>query len=179
VRDLLRTVLVESRAVGHLERLGVAEVDLLLAAPHSPSTSRRNVGAFHPVPDGTDERLLFRRLQDVIVLEIARDGRQVVIPLRACALEGLRETVELELGGGLDDELLRRGALDLPLEHPPWRLLDRLALLRVHVTEDERGLGQPWDETERPEVRDHFHVAVATLQDVSLKPAGVPSPCRR
>src|SRR5438034_6727546 len=47
VRDLLRTVLVESRAVGHLERLRVAEVDLLLAAP--PLSLRRldrNVGAF-------------------------------------------------------------------------------------------------------------------------------------
>src|SRR5437879_7225345 len=113
VRDLLRTVLVESRAVGHLERLRVAEVDLLLAAP--PLSLRRldrNVGAFHPVPDRADQRLLFRRLQDVIVLEVARDGRQVVIALRARALEGLRETVELELGGSLDDEPLRRGALD-------------------------------------------------------------------
>src|SRR2546425_2549404 len=170
VRDLLRTVLVESRAVGHLERLRVAEVDLLLAAP--PLSLRRldrNVGAFHPVPDRADQRLLFRRLQDVIVLEVARDGRQVVIALRARALEGLRETVELELGGSLGDGPLRRGALDLALEHPPRRLLDRLALLRVHVAEDEGGLGQPREETERPEVRDHLHVAVATLPGRELE----------
>src|SRR5439155_5697004 len=53
--------------------------------------------------------------------------------------------------------------------HPPRRLLDRLALLRVHVAEDERGLGQPREETERPEVRNHLHVAVAALPGRELE----------
>src|SRR5207247_2859958 len=52
VGDLLGPVLVEGRAVGHLERVGVAEIDLLLAAP--PLALRRldrHVGPLHPVPD--------------------------------------------------------------------------------------------------------------------------------
>src|SRR5881296_824546 len=57
VGDLLGPVLVEGRAVGHLERVGVAEIDLLLAAP--PLALRRldrHVGPLHPVPDRADQR---------------------------------------------------------------------------------------------------------------------------
>src|SRR5207244_6267091 len=54
-------------------------------------------------------------------------------------------------------------ALDLALEHPPRRLLDGLALLGVHVADHQRGLGQPGDQPQGPEVGDELHVAVAAL----------------
>src|SRR5256886_17281822 len=89
--------------------------------------------------------------------------RSALIAFRARLLEGLPEAVELELGRGLDDESLGRGALDLPLEHPAWRPLDRLARLRVDVAEDERGLGLPREAAERPARREAITGAVAAL----------------
>jgi hypothetical protein len=79
----------------------------------------------------------------VVVLEVTRHRSQVVVALAPRLLERLLEAVELELGGGLDDVAQRRRALDLPLEDPPRRLLDRLALLGVDVAEDQRGFRQP------------------------------------
>ena len=164
VRDLLGPVLVERRAVGHLERLGVAEVDLLLAsAPLALRALDGDVGRLHAVADRADQRLLLRRLEDVIVLEIAGGRRQLAIALRARRLERLLEDVELELRRGLDDEPLLRRALDLAPQHPARRLLDRLALLGVHVAEHERGLGQPGDEAQGGAVGNQLHVAVAAL----------------
>src|SRR5881397_3903268 len=147
VGDLLRAVLVERGAVRHLERLRVAEVDLFLSPP--PLALRgldRDVRGLHAVADRADQRLLFRGLQDVVVLEVARDRREVVMALAARLVEGLLEAVELELGRGLDDVGQRRRPLDLPLENPPRRFLDRLALLGEDVAEDERRLREPRDE---------------------------------
>src|SRR6266478_7167375 len=118
-RDLLDAVLVEHVAIGHLERLGVAEVDLLLPPP--PLTLRelhRHARRFHRVPNGAHQRLLLGRLEDVIVLEVAGDRRQAVVALGARLVEGLAEEIELELGGGLHREATLAHPLDLPLQHP-------------------------------------------------------------
>src|SRR5438552_3098413 len=118
-RDLLDAVLVEHVAIGHLERLGVAEVDLLLPPP--PLTLRelhRHARRFHRVPNGAHQRLLLGRLEDVIVLEVAGDWRQAVVALGARLVEGLAEEIELELGGGLHREATLAHPLDLPLQHP-------------------------------------------------------------
>src|SRR5207249_4013522 len=164
VRDLLGPVLVERGAVRHLERLGVDEVDLLLAAaPLALGRLHRHVGRLHPVADGADERLLLRRLQDVIVLEIVRHRRQVLVTFRPRLLERLAEAVELELGRRLHEVALRGRAGDLALEHPARRLLDRRAVVVVHVAEHERRLRQPRDHAQGGEVGDHLHVAVAAL----------------
>src|SRR5262245_946849 len=164
VSDLLGAVLVERGAVCHLERLGVTKVDFLLAAaPLALRGLNRNVRGFHAVADRADERLLLRGLKDVIVLQVTRHRRQIVVALAPCLLERLLEAVELELGGSLHDVAQRRGALDLPLENPPRRLLDRLALLGVDIAEDQGGLRQPRDEPQGREIGDHLHVAVPAL----------------
>src|SRR5256886_14521519 len=80
--------------------------------------------------------------------------RSALIAFRARLLEGLPEAVELELGRGLDDESLGRGALDLPLEHPAWRLLDRLPPFRGCGPEDQAGLGRPRVRADGPRLPD-------------------------
>src|SRR2546430_12712307 len=54
-------------------------------------------------------------------------------------LERFAETVQLQLGGGLDHVALGGRALDLALEHPARRLLDGFALLGVRVADHQRG----------------------------------------
>src|SRR5580765_890723 len=171
VRDLLRPVLVERGAIRHLERLRVAEVDLFLsAAPLALRGLDRYVRGLHAVADRADQRLLLRGLQDVVVLEVAGHRREVVVALSMRLLERLLETIELELGRGLDDVAEGRRALDLPLEDPAWRFLDRLPLFGEHVAEHERGLRQPRDDPRGREVRNHLHVPVAALPRRELEP---------
>src|SRR5205807_1164705 len=83
-------------------------------------------------------------------------------------LEGLAEAIQLELGGQLDRVAQRRRARDLALQHGARRFLDEVAVLAVHVAEDERGLRQPGDHSKRGHIRHHLHVAVAAL------PGGAP-----
>jgi len=149
---------------GHLERLGVAEVDLLLPlAPLALGELHGHPRRLHAVADGAHERLFLGRLEDVVVLEIARHGRQAVVALRARLVEGLAEEIQLELGGRLHGEAAPACPLELPLEHPARRLLDGLSFLGVHVAEDEGRLGEPRQEPPRPQIRHHLHVAIATL----------------
>ena len=169
--DFLDAVLVEHVAVGHLEGLGITEVDLLL--PSSPLALRELDGharRLHVVSDRADEPLLSRGLQDVIVLEVTRHGGEAVVALGARLVEGFLEEVELELRRRLDEEPLLLRALDLTAEHPARCLFDWLALLRVHVAEDERRLRQPRQEPPRGEVRDQLHVAVPALPRGELEP---------
>src|SRR3990172_175287 len=145
--DLFHAVLVERVAVGHLQRLGVAEVDLLLPAPPlALGELHGHVRPLHAVPDGADQRLLLRGLEDVVVLEVRGHRGQPVVALPLRLLERLLEDVQLQLGADLDDVPGAGRALDLALQDPPRRLLDRLAPLRVHVAEEERPLWQPRDE---------------------------------
>src|SRR5215468_5100894 len=162
--DLLHSMLVEHVSVRHLEGGRVAKVDLLLAsAPLPLGELHGHPRRLHVVADGPHERLLAGGLQDVIVLQVARDGGELQIALGPRLVEGLAEEIELELGGRLHLPAALARALELPLEHPARRLLDGLALLRVHVAEDERRLGQPRDEPPRGRVGHHLHVAVAAL----------------
>src|SRR3984893_5558832 len=140
--DLLHAMLVEDVAVRHLEGGPVAEVDLLLPlAPLALGKLHGHAAALHVIADRTDERLFLGGLEDVVVLEVVRNGRELLIPLRARLVEGLAEEVELELGGGLDLPPALSRPLELALEQPPRRLLDGLALLGEHVAEDQCRLG--------------------------------------
>ena len=162
--DLLHPVLVEHVAVGHLERVGVAQVDLLLPPPPlALGELDRHPRRLHPVADGAHQRLLLRGLEDVVVLQVVRHRGEAVVTLGPRLVEGLAEEVELELGGGLHPVADPGGALELAPEHPARRLLDGLALLGVDVAEHERGLGQPRQQAPGGEVGHQLHVAVAPL----------------
>ncbi len=162
--DLLHPVLVEHVAVGHLERVGVAEVDLLLPPPPlALGELHRHARRLHAVADRAHQRLFLGGLEDVVVLEVVRDRREAVVALGPRLVERLAEQVELELGRGLDRVAALGRALELTPQHPARRLLDGLALLGVDVAEDERGLGQPREEPPRGEVGHQLHVPVAAL----------------
>src|SRR5262245_11916110 len=105
--DLFHAVLVEHVAVGHLERIRIAQVDLLLPARPLPFRElHRHARHLHGIAYCPHQPLFARGLQDVVVLEVARHGCQPVIPLRARLVEGLAEEIQLELRGGLDEESL-------------------------------------------------------------------------
>ena len=162
--DLLDPVLVERVAIRHLQGLGIAKVDLLLtASPLALGELHGHARRLHVVADGTDQRLLLRGLQDVIVLQIARHGGEPAIALGPRLVEGLPEEVELQLRASLDEQALLPGPLDLAPEHPAWSLLDGLALLGVDVAEDQGRLGEPGDEAPGAEIGLELHVAVAAL----------------
>jgi hypothetical protein len=163
-------VLVEDVAVGHLQRVRVAQVDLLLSAsPLALGELHRHPRRLHPVPDGADQGLLLRRLEDVVVLEVARDRGEAVVALGPRLVEGLAEEIELELGGRLDPVAGARRALELAAQHPARGFLDRQALLGVDIAEHERGLGQPRQRTPRGEIGDQLHVPVAALPGGQLE----------
>src|SRR5215471_10304176 len=169
--DLLDPVLVEHVAVGHLERFRVPEIDLLLApSPLALREFHRHAGRLHVVPDRADQAFLLRGLQDVVVLEVARDRREAVVPLRPCLVERLAEQVQLELGRGFHEQTPLLCALDLTPQHDARRLLDGLSVLGVNVAEHQGGPGQPRDHPPRRQVRDELHVAVAAFPRRELEP---------
>src|SRR6187551_4050476 len=78
-------------------------------------------------------------------------------------LEALLEQVELELGA--DHRLVSQFTRPLYLrpEHLPWRRPDGRAIAPPDVTEHERSPLEPWNATERLEIRPHREVAVSLL----------------
>ena len=63
--------------VGHVERVGIADVDLLLArAPLALGVLDRDAGALQAVADGAHHALLLGGLEDVIVLDVGAGGLQ-------------------------------------------------------------------------------------------------------
>ena len=163
-RDFLHPVLVEHVAVGHLEGGRVAEVDLLLSlAPLALGELHGHAGVLHVIADGAHQRLFLGGLEDVVVLEVVRHRRELLVALGPRLVEGLAEEVELELRGGLDLPAALARPLELALQHPARRLLDGYPLLGEHVAEDERRLGQPRNRPPRRQVWHHLHVAVATF----------------
>ena len=66
-------------AVGHLERVGIADVDLLLARPpFALGVLDRDAGALQALADGAHHALLLGGLQDVVVLDVAAGGLEAV-----------------------------------------------------------------------------------------------------
>ena len=75
--DLLRRVFVNRVPVGHLQRLGVAQSDLLLSrSPFALRRLDRHAGALEVRADRADEVLFFRALEDVVILDHAADRRR-------------------------------------------------------------------------------------------------------
>src|SRR5256714_8504517 len=98
-RDLLGAVLVDRVVVRHRDRVGVAEVDLLLPRPCLALRGLHgDAGAVHAVPDRAQQRLVVRRGEDEVVEDVRHGGRQVPVVLAVRLLEAVLEEEELELG---------------------------------------------------------------------------------
>ena len=150
--------------IGHLDRLGVAQIELGLAG--SPLALReldRDAGAVHAVPDRPDQALLLGGLEDVVVLDVPAGGLEVAVDLLACAVERLVEDVELELGGHVDDEAQLARPRHLALEDRARRMRHGLTVVVDHVAEHQRGALEPGDPAQRDEIRADREVAVAEL----------------
>ena len=89
---------------------------------------------------------------------------QVRVALRRRLLVRVAEQEELELRAALHPVTGGRGSLDLTLEDSSRRHFDRCRGLFVdEVAQHDRGLLEPGDRTQRREVGDGLHVAVALL----------------
>ena len=150
--------------IGHLQRVGVADVDLLL--PRPPFALRvldRDAGALQALADGAHDAFLLGGLQDVIVLDVAAGGLEAVEALAGGALVALVEQIELELGGevGAHVALLEPG--DLGLQDLPRRMRHLVVVVIEHVAQHQRGALEPRRACQGREVGLHDEVAVALL----------------
>ena len=100
-RDLLGAVAVHGVAVGHRQRLVVAEVDLVLADDVALALGVLDVqpGAVHLQPQPAQQRLDVGGAEDGVVDVVAVGRPQPAVALGARALVRLLEEDELELGG--------------------------------------------------------------------------------
>src|SRR6266542_2756142 len=164
-RDLLGAVLVDDVPVRHLERVGVLQVDLVLApARLALRELDRDRGGVHRVADGTDQVLVPSRLQQVIVLDDRGVGLEIRVSLDCGFLVRVAEQEELELRTDLDRVSRGRRPLDLPLQDPPGRDLHRGAGLVIdEIAQHQRSLFEPRYGAQRREIGHGLHVAVALL----------------
>ncbi len=162
--DLLGAVLVDHVVVRHRDRVGVAEVDLVLSGPRFPLGGlHADAGAVHPVADLPDQRLVVGRGEDVVVEDVRDRGGEVPVVLRVRLFVALLEQEELELGAEHRRVAERLGALDLGFQHLPRRGLDVRTVMREHVAEHERRALEPRDAAKGREVRREPEVAVALV----------------
>ena len=114
VRELLGTRLVDDVVVGRLQRVGVAEVDLMLPGPRL-ALGRLDFqpGRLHRGAHRAHERLVVTRGEDVVVEDVRHGGRQVAEMLRVRLLVALPEEEELELRA--EHRLVAQGARLLEL----------------------------------------------------------------
>src|SRR6266704_5123492 len=78
--NFLYSLLENDVAVRHRDWLRVNEINLVLTAPpFSLARLHWNIGSEHLVANGTEERLIARELQGVIVDSIIARGRQVAV----------------------------------------------------------------------------------------------------
>ena len=126
--DLLGRVLVDRVAIGHLERLGVLEVDLVLSeARLALRELHRDTRVVDAVADRADEVLVAGGLQHVVVLDVGAVRREPRVPLRGGFLVAVAEQDELELRATLDRVPGLLGAGDLAAQDLTRRDLDRFA----------------------------------------------------
>ena len=163
VGDLLDAVLHDRVAVGHQQRPGVADVDLLLPRVRlALGAFNRDVGAVEAGAHRAHHVLLARGELDGVVGVEPRDRRQPAIAARARLLIGLAEQVELKLGRGHRLRAQRRQPRDLALEDGARRVGDLgLAVVVERVAQTQRRARQPRDAAQRREVRAHRVVAIA------------------
>ena len=101
-RDLLDAVLVDDVPVRHLQRLGIDQVQLLLARPPlALALLNRDAGRLHAVADRPHQRLALGGLEDMVVLDVPAGGLEIAVALLARGRVAVVEDVELELRGHL------------------------------------------------------------------------------
>ena len=162
--DLLDAVLVDRMAVGHLERFGVAEVELGLArAPFALGELDRDAGGVHAVADRPDQALFLGGLEDVVVLDVPAGGLELFVDLGARHIVRLVEHVELELGRHVDLEALLSCAGDLALQDRARAVRHVFPMVVDDVAEHERRALQPRDLAQGREVRADREIAVALV----------------
>ena len=151
-------------AVGHLQRIGVAHVDLLLARPPlALGVLDRDAGTLQAAADGAHHAFLLAGLEDVIVLDVGAGRLEPLIALGRRRLVGLVEQVELELGGAEGAHLLGREALHLALEHGARRMRHVVLVVVEHVAQHQRRAFEPGHLAQRGEVRLEDEIAVALV----------------
>ncbi len=160
--DLLGAVLVQGVMVGVGQRVGVRDVDLVLAlAELALAELDGDAGAPHVVAHLPDEPLVLRGLQHVVVHDVARARPGIAVPAVGHLVERVLEQVELELGPGLDQVAHLGGGRDLGPKDRAWSDGGRLARLLVgDVADHHRGLLEPRAQPQRRDVGDHPEVAV-------------------
>jgi len=115
----------------------------------------------------SDQELLFRPLQQVIVLDDPADRLDVDEALLRRGLVRVLEHVQLQLRGAHGGEAALLGASQLVAQHAARRQRHQLMLLgAVDVAEHQRRLVLPRGHAHRLEVRDRMEVAVP------LRPTG-------
>ena len=160
--DLLGRVLVDRVPVGHLQRGGVLQVDLVLSRPPLAFAELAgDRGGLQAVTNLADEPLLLGPLEDVVVLDVLAVRLEVVIVLAAGPFVRVAEQVELQLRGDHREHSPFLGAFDLAAQDLPGRLRDRVPGLVADVAEHERGLFEPRQAAQGPEVGPQPHVVVA------------------
>ena len=153
-RQLLDRVLVERVPIRHLERIGVAEVYLLLAeAPFGLRELDLDADVIEVAAHGLQERLVLGRLQNVIVAAIGRGRVEALIVLVPGGLEAVLEQEKFQLGRAFDAEAERRRFLDLTLEDCARRDGDGCArVLIAQIAQHHRGLVMPGHAMEGREI---------------------------
>ena len=164
-RDLLGGVLVDGVTIRHLQRVGVLEVDLVLAEPgFSLRELHGDPRGVDAVTDGADDVLVARRLQHVIVLDVRAVRTKTSVVAGSRVFVALAEEEELELRAALHRVAGGMCARHLAPEDLAGRDLHRLARLDVaQVAQHERGLLEPRQLAQRGEIRLAQHVAVPGL----------------
>ena len=162
--DLLGSVLVDHVLVGGSQRVGIAEVDLVLAeVALALGVLDHQTGAGHAVADPADQRLHPGRPEYRVIDVVEVRGLEVSKALVPRLLVAVTEKDELELGG----RVRRPAPLGQPRELPAQDLPRRGDHVRSvgpgDVREAQRGPLVPRDPAQRVQVRAHLEVAVAPL----------------
>ena len=165
VGDLLDGVLEHEVDVGHLDRRLVREVQLVLAAAClTLAELDRHAGPGETTPDRAEHVLLLGRLQDVVVLDVRRVGREVAVAELVGLVERLLEEKELDLGSDHRDVPECCRLVDLGLQHATRRHLDGGSGVDVdEIAQHHRRLVDPREVAHGGFVDDTTHVAIALV----------------
>ena len=95
--NFLQPVFEERVHIGHREGIGINKIDLVLpSAPFPLAALDRHAGRGHPVPDRPHQRLIPRRLHQVVINPVIARRLQVAITAGERGVITLVEEIELQ-----------------------------------------------------------------------------------